>query len=170
MDDFAKWSKEVIHFTLPGSVYLISAFLFYQVFSDNSLNVKVDFIFNNTLLIFIILVFISFILGLSIHYSFQRVLWLLYPKYFEQFINDIKDAKDIDLLSIRRPMIMYRHLFISFVFLSISTLMFLKKNNHGNLLLSFFVFLLCLLIFTLAYSYLRKALIESEKVNKRKIK
>jgi hypothetical protein len=170
MNDFAKWFKEVIHFTLPGCIYLISAFLFYQYFSNNLFIVRIDTNSNNTILIFIFLIFISFILGLSIHYSLQRILWFLCPKFLNQFKKDIKKVENIDLLSIRRPMIMYRHLVISSIFLCVATLLYLKRSNHGGLFLILVVFTICVMIFTLAYFYLRKALIESEKIIKERNK
>jgi hypothetical protein len=166
MSNFATWFKEVIHFTLPGSIYLISGLLYYQILSNNILSLNCVIDCNNILLIFIALVFISFILGLSIHYSLQRILWLIFPKYLDQFKNDI--AKDkIDLQIIRRPMIMYRHLIISSIFLCVSTIWYLRKNNYNHIFLILSVFIVCLIIFTLAYLYLRKSFIESKKLLKK---
>jgi hypothetical protein len=163
VSQFIPWIQGAI----PGFVY-VSAFFFVIQFFAGKKNLKYDGVVSGYLpYIAIIVVFFSYVVGLSSYLISEKIIYCIYDKYTPHITKLIELQKNIPekvYLSYRNTyedLIMLRHLSASTLILGISLYNWFRKSEYPKFKwLSLNTCILFTAFFVLAYCAQRELLIE----------
>jgi len=151
-----------MYLIIPGFVYL-SAFFFTLLLSTRTNKIKINKSVREYLpYIAIIVLFSSYILGLSFNLAFERLyFWICQNKSPVPTVQNhtISDRNIEQIDQVYAGLVMFRHLIISTIWLGISFFFWLRKNTLSRL--KWHVLIFCFLlnvVFVLAYLFAQEFL------------
>jgi hypothetical protein len=151
METVTKWIVGWLYLMIPGFVYLVGLFLLWQHLTRDKFFKMKEFHSGWFPYFFILIIIFSYIIGLSAHLTFQKVLYW-FSQDFAKVAKELKNKLlkfQIDLAYCYQYLVMWRHLFLATFLLGV--ILFIKEFKSKIKWVVLIVFIIILLIIGLTY-------------------